>query len=84
MISQWVINAEMMHLLGKKVRISIKHNQKVGSGQTFKLGLLQLNASGTVDTSPAFLIGCMVNDNGRRSGMGNESGGDRSGRFADG
>jgi hypothetical protein len=57
MISQWVINAEMMHLLGKKVRISIKHNQKVGSGQTFKLGLLQLNASGTVDTSPAFLSG---------------------------
>jgi hypothetical protein len=57
MISQWVINAEMMHLLGKKVRISIKHNQKVGSGQLYKLGLLQLNASGTVDTSPAFLTG---------------------------
>jgi hypothetical protein len=57
MISQWVINAEMMHLLGKKVRVSIKHNQKVGSGQTFKLGLLQLNSSGTVDTSPAFLSG---------------------------
>jgi hypothetical protein len=57
MISQWVINAEMMHLLGKKVRVSIKHNQKVGSGQTYHIGLLQLNSSGTVDTSPAFLTG---------------------------
>lgn len=57
MISQWIINADMMHLLGKKVRVSLKHNQKVGSGQTYKLGLLQLNSSGTADTSPAFLSG---------------------------
>lgn len=57
MLSQWIINAEMMHLLGKKVRVSLKHNQKVGSGQTYHIGLLQLNSSGTVDTSPAFLTG---------------------------
>jgi len=55
MISQWVLNEDMRHLLGKKVRVSIKHKQKVGSGQTYKLGLLQLNSSGTIDTSPAFL-----------------------------
>jgi hypothetical protein len=47
----------MAHLRGKKVRVSIKHNQKVGSGQTYKLGLLQLQVAGTVDVSPAFLTG---------------------------
>lgn len=57
MISQWVIGSAMAHLRGQKVRVSIKHNQKVGSGQTYRLGLLQLNASGTVDVSPAFLTG---------------------------
>lgn len=57
MISQFIINRDMAHLRGQKVRVSIKHNQKVGSGQLFKLGLLQLNASGTTDTSPAFLSG---------------------------
>lgn len=57
MLSQWIINAEMMHLLGKKVRVSVKHNQKVGTGQTYKIGLLQLSSAGTVDTSPAFLSG---------------------------
>jgi len=57
MISQWIFGSEMAHLRGQKVRVSIKHNQKVGSGQTYKLGLIQLNASGTVDTSPAFLSG---------------------------
>lgn len=57
MISQWVINSDMAHLRGQKVRVSIKHNQKVGAGQTYKLGLLQLTAAGTVDTSPAFLSG---------------------------
>lgn len=57
MLSQWILNAEMAHLRGQKVRISIKHNQKVGSGQNFKLGLIQLNSSGTVDVSPAFLSG---------------------------
>jgi hypothetical protein len=57
MVSQWVLNEDMRHLLGKKVRVSIKHNQKVGSGQTYKLGLLQLTSAGTIDTSPAFLSG---------------------------
>lgn len=57
MLSQWVIGSMMAHLRGKKVRVSIKHNQKVGSGQTYKLGLLYLTASGTVDVSPAFLTG---------------------------
>lgn len=57
MASQWVPNSNMAHVRGQKVRVSIKHNQKVGAGQTYKLGLLQLNVSGTVDTSPAFLTG---------------------------
>lgn len=57
MVSQWILNEDMRHLLGKKVRVSIKHNQKVGSGQNFKLGLLQLTSAGTIDTSPAFLSG---------------------------
>jgi len=57
MLSQWIIDDDMAHLRGQKVRVSIKHNQKVGTGQTYKLGLLQLNVSGTVDVSPAFLSG---------------------------
>lgn len=57
MISQWILNTDMAHVRGQKVRLSIKHNQKVGAGQTYKLGLLQLNSSGTVDVSPAFLTG---------------------------
>lgn len=57
MLSQWIIGTEMAHLRGQKVRVSIKHNQKVGTGQTYKLGLLYLTASGTVDVSPAFLTG---------------------------
>lgn len=58
MLSQFIINSEMAHLRGKKVRVSVKTSQKVGSeGQTFKLGLLQLTAAGTVDVSPAFLSG---------------------------
>jgi hypothetical protein len=57
MLSQFILGAEMAHLRGLKVRVSIKHNQKVGSGQTYRLGLLQLNASGTVDVCPAFLTG---------------------------
>jgi hypothetical protein len=57
MISQWVLGDDMAHLRGKKVRVSLKHNQKVGSGQTYKLGLLQLQVAGTVDVSPAFLTG---------------------------
>jgi len=57
MISQWILNEDMRHLLGKKVRVSIKHNQKVGSAQNFNLGLIQLTSAGTIDTSPAFLSG---------------------------
>ena len=57
MLSQWILGSEMAHLRGKKVRVSVKINQKVGTGNTIKLGLLQLNVSGTVDTSPAFLSG---------------------------
>jgi hypothetical protein len=57
MISQWILNEDMRHLLGKKVRVSIKHNMKVGTSKTFKLGLLQLTSAGTIDTSPAFLSG---------------------------
>ena len=47
----------MSHLRGKKVRVSLKHNQKVGSGQTYKLGLIQLQNTGTTDAPPAFLSG---------------------------
>lgn len=57
MLSQWILGTEMAHLRGKKVRLSIKYNQKVGAGQTYRLGLLYLTASGTVDVSPAFLTG---------------------------
>lgn len=57
MLSQWILGNDMAHLRGQKVRLSLKHNQKVGSGQTYRLGLLYLTASGTVDTSPAFLSG---------------------------
>ena len=55
MLSQWILNEDMRHLLGRKVRVSIKHNMKVGTSKTFKLGLLQLTSAGTIDTSPAFL-----------------------------
>ena len=57
MLSQWILNARMAHVRGQKVRVSLKHNQKVGAGQVYKLGLLQLNSVGTVDVSPAFLTG---------------------------
>jgi hypothetical protein len=57
MLSQWILNEDMRHLVGRKVRVSIKHNKKVGTDQTFKLGLIQLTSAGTIDTSPAFLSG---------------------------
>lgn len=57
MLSQFILNSEMAHLRGQKVRFSVKTNQKVGSAQTYKLGLLQLAAAGTVDVCPAFLTG---------------------------
>jgi len=64
MISQFIINAEMTHLRGTQVRVSVKTNIKVGNAQTLKLGLLQLNSSGTVDTCPAFLSGAWSTSNG--------------------
>ena len=64
MISQWILNEDMRHLLGKKVRVSIKHNMKVGTTKNFKLGLLQLTSAGTIDTSPAFLSGAWSVNNG--------------------
>lgn len=57
MISQFILNADMAHLRGQRVRLSVKTNIKVGNAQTLKLGLLQLTAAGTVDTSPTFLSG---------------------------
>lgn len=57
MLSQFILGTEMAHLRGQKARISVKLNQKVGSGQTYRLGILQLNASGTVDVCPTFLTG---------------------------
>jgi hypothetical protein len=57
MLSQFILSSEMSHLRGKKVRVSLKHNQKVGSGQTYKLGLIQLQNTGTTDAPPAFLSG---------------------------
>lgn len=57
MLSQVVLSSDMSFLRGQKVRVSIKHNQKVGSGQTYRMGLLQLTNAGTVDVMPAFLTG---------------------------
>lgn len=54
-LSQFVINTEMMPLRGQKVRVSCKIKQFVGSNANYRLGLLQLAAAGTVDTSPAFI-----------------------------
>ena len=52
--SQFNVNSRIAHLRGKKVRLSCKIKQFVGSNQTYKLGLLQLTAAGTVDVCPAF------------------------------
>lgn len=54
-LSQFIINTEMMPLRGSKVRVSVKLKQFVGSNAVYRLGLLQLAAAGTVDTSPAFI-----------------------------
>lgn len=54
-LSQFIENNEMAHLRGKKVRLSCKLKQFVGSAANFRLGLLQLSAAGTVDTSPTFI-----------------------------
>lgn len=57
MLSHVVLSSDMSRLRGKKCRVSIKHNQKVGTGQTYRMGVLQLTNAGTVDTMPAFLTG---------------------------
>ena len=57
MLSQVILSSDMEHLRGRKVRVSIKANQKVGSGQIYNLGLLQLQNAGVVDVMPAFLTG---------------------------
>jgi hypothetical protein len=53
-LSQFLEANDISNLRGKKVRISVKLKQFVGSTQVYKLGLLQLTAAGTVDTCPAF------------------------------
>jgi hypothetical protein len=53
-LSQFIINANMAHLRGNKVRVSCKLKRFVGADDTFRLGLLQLTAAGTVDVCPAF------------------------------
>lgn len=54
LLSQVIINAEMAHFRGQKVRVSIKTSQKVGAeGQTLKLGLLHLTQAGTADVMPS-------------------------------
>lgn len=56
-LSQVILSSDMSHLRGKKVRFSLKHNQKVGSGQLFHMGIIQLTNAGTTDVLPAFLSG---------------------------
>lgn len=57
MISQFIIAQDMAHLRGQKVRLSVKIKQKVGAAQNYRLGIVQLQAAGTVDAPPAFLSG---------------------------
>lgn len=54
-LSQFVLNSHMAHLRGQKVRLSVKIKQFVGANANYRLGLIYLNASGTVDVSPAFI-----------------------------
>jgi hypothetical protein len=55
-ISQVVPGAETAKLRGRVVRLQCKMRYSVGSNRTMRLGLLQLNSSGTVDTMPASFI----------------------------
>lgn len=57
MLSQYLIANQMANLRGKKVRFSLKHNQKVGAGQVYKMCIVQLSSTGTTDAPPAFLSG---------------------------
>jgi hypothetical protein len=54
-LSQFIENERMAHLRGKKVRLSCKIKQFVGSNAVYRLGLLQLTNAGTVDVCPAFI-----------------------------
>lgn len=53
--SQFLANEDIAHVRGSKVRISVKLKQFVGSNAVYRLGLLQLNSSGTIDVCPAFI-----------------------------
>lgn len=54
-LSQFLADEAISHLRGQKVRISVKIKQFAGSNATYRLGLLQLNTSGTIDVCPAFI-----------------------------
>ncbi len=54
-LSQFLANEDIAHLRGQKVRVSVKIKQFVGSNANYRLGLLQLTATGTVDVCPAFI-----------------------------
>lgn len=54
-LSQFLANEDMAHLRGKKVRLSVKVKQFVGSNANYRLGLLYLTSSGTIDVCPAFI-----------------------------
>jgi hypothetical protein len=54
-LSQFLSNEDIFHLAGQKVRVSVKIKQFAGSNANYRLGLLQLNASGTIDVCQAFI-----------------------------
>lgn len=53
--SQFLTNAQIAHLRGSKVRLSVKLKQFVGSNANYRLGLLQLTSAGTIDVCPTFI-----------------------------
>lgn len=53
-LSQYIVNQDMAHLRGQTVRLSVKIKQFVGAAATYRLGLLQLTAAGTVDGNTTF------------------------------
>jgi hypothetical protein len=57
MLSQFIVGSDTADLRGKRVRASVKINQKVGAAQDYRLGIIQLNSLATVDSPPAFLSG---------------------------
>lgn len=64
MLSQYLVANQMAHLRNQKVRLSFKHNQKVGSAQVLRYGIVQLQSTGTVDAPPAFLSGAWSTSDG--------------------